>query len=78
MRNLLAYLEEPNANQTIGIIWALALTGAEILRVMFFAIYYSLSYRTALRLRSACLTMVFKKVLRLNSARNTSTGEVLQ
>lgn len=76
MRKLLEFLEDPNQNQVNGFMWALALTSAEILRTMFFALYYSLSYRTALRLRSACLAMVYQKMLRLHSARNTSAGVV--
>lgn len=77
MRKLLEYLEEEDKNYTTGLIWAVALTCTEVLRTVFFALYYSMSYRTALRLRCACLAMVYRKVLRLSSARNTSAGVVL-
>ncbi|KAK6629679.1 hypothetical protein RUM43_003497 [Polyplax serrata] len=77
MRKLLEYLEEEDKNYTTGLIWAVALTCTEVLRTVFFALYYSMSYRTALRLRCACLAMVYRKVLRLSSARNTSAGVII-
>jgi hypothetical protein len=37
---------------------------------------FFLKYRTAIRLRSACLAMLYRKVIRLNSLGEKSIGEV--
>lgn len=76
MRKLLEYSEDPDASDIDGIIWALCLTGSELMRTLLLALCWSISYRTAIRLRAACLSMVYRKIIRLNSTGNKSIGEV--
>ncbi|XP_023713114.1 multidrug resistance-associated protein 5 isoform X5 [Cryptotermes secundus] len=74
MRKLLEYAEDENGDVMMGVTWALCLTLAEFLRVILFSWNWALNYRTAIRLRSACLAMLYRKVVRLNSLGAKSGG----
>lgn len=76
MRKLLEYSEDPDTPDSYGIIWAISLTISDLLRVLFFALCWGISYRTATRLRAACLAMVYRKIMRLNSMGHESIGKV--
>nr|CAD7196531.1 unnamed protein product [Timema douglasi] len=77
MRELLQYTENENSSTQDGVKWALLLTLSEFLRAIFFSWNWALNYRTAVRLRSACLAMLYRKVIRLHSLGDKSIGELI-
>lgn len=77
MRHLLEYAETPDASIWEGVKWALGLTLCELFRILFYAGAWSVGCRTAIRLRSACLAMLYRKVIRLNSLGNKTIGELI-
>lgn len=77
MRKLLQYSEDENGDTVTGVMWAICLTLAEFLRALFFSWNWALNYRTAIRLRSACLAVLYRKVIRLNGLGGKSTGELI-
>nr|QAA95907.1 ATP-binding cassette sub-family C member 2 [Diaphorina citri] len=77
LRNLLVYSETPDAPTSDGIFWALCLILSEILRIVFVTWVWAMNYRTATRLRAACMGLLYKKVIRLNSLGNKSVGELI-
>ncbi|XP_076642871.1 ATP-binding cassette sub-family C member 5-like isoform X2 [Halictus rubicundus] len=77
MKKLLEHIESPETNYWEGIKWALLLTCCDLLRMVFFTWTWNTNIRTALRLKSACSTLLYKKIIRLNSLGNKSTGELI-
>ncbi|XP_069692470.1 ATP-binding cassette sub-family C member 5-like isoform X3 [Periplaneta americana] len=77
MRKLLQYAEDEEADTMTGVTWAVCLTLAEFLRTVFFAWNWALNYRTAVRLRSACLAMLYRKIIRLSNLGEKSIGELI-
>uniref|UniRef100_A0A1B6LUM9 Multidrug resistance-associated protein 5-like n=1 Tax=Graphocephala atropunctata TaxID=36148 RepID=A0A1B6LUM9_9HEMI len=77
MRWLLEFAETPDAPTSEGIRWAVCLGFAELLRVVFYAGAWSISSRTAIRLRAACLTMLYRKVIRVHSLGDKTIGELV-
>ncbi|XP_066994509.2 ATP-binding cassette sub-family C member 5 isoform X2 [Anabrus simplex] len=77
MRKLIQFTEKGNANIWEGITWALCLTFIEFLRIILFTWFWGLNYRTAVRLRSACLALIYKKVIRLQSYGGKSIGQLI-
>nr|CAD7428537.1 unnamed protein product [Timema monikensis] len=77
MRELLQYTENEDSSTQDGVKWAFLLTLSEFLRAIFFSWNWALNYRTAVRLRSACLAMLYRKVIRLNSLGDKSIGELI-
>ncbi|GLH09507.1 Multidrug resistance-associated protein 1 [Gryllus bimaculatus] len=77
MRQLLQFAQNENASTSEGVMWALCLTCAEFMRLVFVAWYWGVSNRTAIRLRSACVAMLYRKILRLNGLGERSTGELI-
>lgn len=76
MKKVLEHVQSPEEGTWIGIKWALLLTCCDLLRIVFFNWTWNTNIRTALRLKSACTTLLYKKIIRLNSLGNKSTGEV--
>ena len=76
MRKLLEYSEDPDVPDSYGIIWAFSLTLSDLMRILLFAVCWGVGYRTATRLRAACLAMVYRKLMRLHSLGHKSVGEV--
>ncbi|XP_042864040.1 multidrug resistance-associated protein 5-like isoform X6 [Penaeus japonicus] len=76
MRFLITWLstDEP---VTTGIIWTAGLILSEFVRIIIFGVVWSISYRTGVRLRAACLGLVYKKLMRMSSLGNKSIGEVI-
>ncbi|XP_027219261.2 ATP-binding cassette sub-family C member 5 isoform X6 [Penaeus vannamei] len=76
MRFLITWLstDEP---VTTGIIWTVGLIFSEFIRIIIFGVVWSISYRTGVRLRAACLGLVYKKLMRMSSLGNKSIGEVI-
>ncbi|XP_043596465.1 multidrug resistance-associated protein 5-like isoform X4 [Bombus pyrosoma] len=77
MKKVLEHVQSPEEGIWIGIKWALLLTCCDLLRVVFFNWTWNTNIRTALRLKSACTTLLYKKIIRLNSLGNKSTGEII-
>ncbi|KAI5100698.1 multidrug resistance-associated protein 5 [Silurus meridionalis] len=59
----------------LGLVGGLFLT--ELIRSWTMAFVWAVNYRTASRLRGAALTFAFKKILRLRSTKEISTGELV-
>ncbi|XP_050485106.1 ATP-binding cassette sub-family C member 5-like isoform X2 [Bombus huntii] len=76
MKKVLEHVQSPEEGTWIGIKWALLLTCCDLLRIVFFNWTWNTNIRTALRLKSACTTLLYKKIIRLNSLGNKSTGEI--
>ncbi|XP_024938073.1 multidrug resistance-associated protein 5 isoform X5 [Cephus cinctus] len=77
MRRLLIFVQTSDGNIQEGIKWALLLTLSEFIRILIFSSMWAMNYRTALRLRSACLIVCYRKIIRLNNLGNKSIGELL-
>ncbi|XP_053972249.1 ATP-binding cassette sub-family C member 5-like isoform X1 [Hylaeus volcanicus] len=76
MRKVLEHVQSPEEDSWVGIKWALLLTCCDFLRMVFFTWTWNTNIRTALRLKSACTTLLYKKLMRLNNLGNKSTGEL--
>ncbi|XP_015521892.2 ATP-binding cassette sub-family C member 5 isoform X1 [Neodiprion lecontei] len=76
-RKLLEYVESEDMPYIEGVKWALLLTVSELLRALLFSWAWALNYRTALRLRSACFNLLYRKISRVNNLGNKSIGEVI-
>ncbi|RZF41687.1 hypothetical protein LSTR_LSTR011622 [Laodelphax striatellus] len=77
LRSLILFAENKDAPISEGIMWAILLTSIEILRTVFYSTTWAISYRTAARLRAACLALLYKKVVRLNSLGSSSIGQLI-
>ncbi|KAL1122348.1 hypothetical protein AAG570_003753 [Ranatra chinensis] len=75
MRGLLEYIESEDGSYLVGAKWAVLLTFVELLRVTLYSTVWGINYRTGIRLRSACMTMLYRKILRLTSLGDKSVGE---
>lgn len=76
IRALLEYAQ----SSEVWLPYGLALVGGilltELSRSWTMALVWAINYRTAARLRGAALSFAFKKILRLRSTKDISTGEV--
>ncbi|XP_014480641.1 PREDICTED: multidrug resistance-associated protein 5-like isoform X2 [Dinoponera quadriceps] len=77
MRKILEYMESPEENFWDGIKWVVLLALCDSLRAFFFTWTWNMNYKTGLRLKSACTTLLYKKIIKLNSLGSKSTGEVI-
>ncbi|PSN45519.1 hypothetical protein C0J52_13173 [Blattella germanica] len=77
MRKLLQYAEDEEGEVMDGVTWAICLTIAEFLRTILFAWNWALNLRTAVRLRSACLALLYRKIIRLGDTGDKSIGELI-
>lgn len=76
MKRVLEHVQSPEEDTWTGIKWALLLICCDLLRVIFFNWTWNTNIRTALRLKSACTTLLYEKIIRLNNLGNKNTGEV--
>ncbi|XP_064100115.1 ATP-binding cassette sub-family C member 5-like isoform X4 [Macrobrachium nipponense] len=76
MRYLITWLssEEP---LTTGLIWTVGLVLSEFVRILMFGLVWSVNYRTGIRLRAACLGLMYKKLMRMSTLGSKSIGEVI-
>ncbi|XP_052005239.1 ATP-binding cassette sub-family C member 5-like [Xyrauchen texanus] len=78
---LIRALLEYSMCSEVKLLYGLALVGGiflmELTRSWSLAFMWAVSYRTAARLRGAALTVAFRKILRLRSTRDISTGELV-
>ncbi|XP_043467235.1 multidrug resistance-associated protein 5-like isoform X1 [Leptopilina heterotoma] len=77
MRKVLEFLQENDESYANGIKWALLLILCEICRLTLMNWSWNMNVTTARRLKSACLSLLYKKVIGLNSLGNKSTGELI-
>ncbi|EGI66812.1 Sodium leak channel non-selective protein [Acromyrmex echinatior] len=77
MRKILEHIESPEEDFWDGIKWVFLLTICDSLRAFFFTWTWNMNYKTGLRLKSACTALLYKKIIRLNSLGNKSTGEII-
>ncbi|XP_043249230.1 multidrug resistance-associated protein 5-like isoform X1 [Colletes gigas] len=76
MKKVLERVQSPEEDTWVGIKWAVLLTCCDFLRMLFFTWTWNTNIRTALRLKSACTTLLYKKIMRLNNLGNKSSGEL--
>lgn len=76
MRKVLEFLQENDESYANGIKWALLLILCDICRLTLINWSWNMNVITARRLKSACLSLLYKKIIGLNSLGNKSTGEV--
>lgn len=76
MSRLLRFCQERDEIWWHGALWAAGMAGCELMRVLLFGVSWGVAYRTGTRLRSAVMTMVYKKVIRLTTLGDKSIGEV--
>ncbi|KZC10716.1 Multidrug resistance-associated protein 5, partial [Dufourea novaeangliae] len=77
MKKVLEHIQSPEEDAWVGVKWVLLLICCDLLRMLFFTWTWNTNIRTALRLKSACTTLLYKKIIRLNSLGNKSTGELI-
>ncbi|KAK9296625.1 hypothetical protein QLX08_009452 [Tetragonisca angustula] len=77
MKRVLEHVQSPEEDTWTGIKWALLLICCDLLRVVFFNWTWNTNIRTALRLKSACTTLLYEKIIRLNNLGNKNTGEII-
>ncbi|KAG5348318.1 MRP5 protein, partial [Acromyrmex charruanus] len=77
MRKILEHIESPEEDFWDGIKWVFLLTICDSLRAFFFTWTWNMNYKTGLRLKSACTALLYKKIIRLNTLGNKSTGEII-
>uniref|UniRef100_A0A8C2MDT6 ATP-binding cassette sub-family C member 12 n=1 Tax=Cricetulus griseus TaxID=10029 RepID=A0A8C2MDT6_CRIGR len=61
----------------VGICLCLALFATEFTKVLFWALAWAINYRTAIRLKVALSTLIFKNLLSFKTLTHISAGEVL-
>ncbi|XP_051169795.1 ATP-binding cassette sub-family C member 5-like isoform X2 [Leptopilina boulardi] len=77
MRKVLEYLQETDESYLNGIKWALLLIFCELCRLTLINWSWNMNITTGRRLKSACLALLYKKIIGLNSLGNKSTGELI-
>nr|QST14989.1 ABCC5 protein [Diaphanosoma celebensis] len=77
MRWLLKFCEDAEGIWWHGALYALGLSLVELIRVVCFGVTWGISYRTGVRLRSALITMIYKKIMKLSSLGDKSIGELI-
>lgn len=76
MRKLLEYVESTEGSTTSGIMWIFLLTISDFIRVTFFSWGWSACYRTGLRMKSAYITVMYRKLIKTNNLGNKNSGKV--
>lgn len=76
MSRLIQFCQDHDKVWWHGALWAAGMAGSELTRVLLFGVSWGIAYRTGTRLRSAVMTMLYKKVIRLSTLGDKSIGEV--
>lgn len=76
MSRLLQFIQDHDKVWWHGALFAAGMAGSELMRVLLFGVAWGIAYRTGTRLRSAVMTMLYKKVIRLTTLGDKSIGEV--
>ncbi|XP_024082084.1 multidrug resistance-associated protein 5-like isoform X2 [Cimex lectularius] len=77
MRYLLEFTETSDASYWEGLQWTVLLGITEITRVIIYSVAWIMNYRTSMRLRSAVLAMLYRKILRVYCMENKTVGEIV-
>ncbi|XP_018009506.1 ATP-binding cassette sub-family C member 5, partial [Hyalella azteca] len=76
MRYLIDWLGS-DAPRSTGLVWVLCLVACEAARTLTFGLVWAINYRTGVRLRAACLGLVYRKLLRIPGLGSKSVGEMI-
>jgi hypothetical protein len=76
MTRLLRFCQDNDSVWWHGALWAAGMAVSEFMRVVLLSISGGVAYRTGTRLRSAVMTLVYKKVIRLTTLDDKSIGNV--
>jgi len=74
---LMEFVNDENAPLTDGLMYILLIALVEVTRMFIFSYQWAINMRTALRIRTAILGIVFKKLVHLNNLGNKSVGEII-
>ncbi|CAM1291421.1 ABCC5 (predicted) [Pycnogonum litorale] len=77
MLELLKFIEDDNQPMYVGILWALGLTFVELFRTVTMTGLWSMALRSAIRLRAACMHLLYKKMLVMVNYSGKSVGEMV-
>ncbi|KAI9560845.1 ABC protein [Daphnia sinensis] len=77
MSRLVQFCQDHDKVWWHGALWAAGMAGSELTRVLLFGVAWGIAYRTGTRLRSAVMTMLYKKVIRLSTLGDKSIGEMI-
>nr|XP_053629705.1 ATP-binding cassette sub-family C member 12-like [Cherax quadricarinatus] len=75
MRYLLTWMTTEEA-VGVGLVWTAALLITEFFRNILFCLVWCVNYRNGIRLRAACLGLVYKKLMRMSTLGSRNVGEV--
>lgn len=75
-RWILEYLENPDETFRDGLKYVVLLGIFDMVRAVLFSWAWMVNYRTALRLKAASLSLMYRKIIHSNNIGNKSTGEV--
>lgn len=76
LRKLLEYSESSESYFFNGMHWVIYIVAFDLIQMTLSTWSDIMNQRTALRLKSACLSLLFKKVVNLNSVTHKNTDEV--
>jgi len=76
MIRLLQFCQDNDNVWWHGALWATGMALSEFMRVVLLSISGGVAYRTGTRLRSAVVTLLYKKVIRLTTLGDQSIGKV--
>ncbi|XP_076234372.1 ATP-binding cassette sub-family C member 5-like [Calliopsis andreniformis] len=77
MRKVLEHVQSPEEDSWVGIKWVLLLIFCDFVRMVFFTWTWNTNIRTALRLKTACTTLLYNKIIGLNTLGSKNTGEII-
>ncbi|XP_071550882.1 ATP-binding cassette sub-family C member 5-like isoform X3 [Panulirus ornatus] len=60
-----------------GVVWSVGLLATEFTRIILFCLVWCINYRNGIRLRAACLGLMYRKLMRMSNLGNKSIGEVI-
>ena len=78
IQGVIGYLNTPNANKKLGMYYTLAIFFSGIIQSFCLRQYFFYCFLTGMRLRSASVTVIYQKSLRLSTAarQRSSAGEI--
>ncbi|XP_057338415.1 ATP-binding cassette sub-family C member 5-like isoform X4 [Microplitis mediator] len=77
MRKLLEHIESPEGSVYTGIMWIFLLMISDLLRVTFFSWGWSACYRTGLRMKSAFISVMYRKLIKTSNLSNQNSGKLI-
>lgn len=75
MRWLFEYVQSPEVDHVRGITWTAALIVCEIFRIIFFSLMWAINIRTAVRIHTGIMSLLYKKLILLQVVKTKSIGE---